>query len=273
MKRTILCLMLTLGLAITALISLQREPASARSLTARPPATEMFDPLKHINDKARAAKSGDPLAVRALADEILDVRGLGIPETVLNDMKDRLTRAELDHQTKGKQKAIDEIDVVKMVNSLAEKLELPDYAKTNTWQVRSLRMGVWPSLPDFIRQEDARERAKLKVQVGLRATSKMSPLEAAYIAALMLQQKATNPAYQIAPREERQFAYNLKLSEWTAHQNGKAKDSASPPELAPLNNPKADQMREAVSKGLAALPWAEQQSLSDNLLDTLGIQR
>lgn len=201
---------------------------------------------------------------------------MGIPAVAFDAIKDRLVRAEVEYRTRnGKQKAIDERDVVRMVNNLADTLQLPDYAKTNTLQVRHLRMGVWPRLKDFIRQEDAKERAKPNAHIGLRTTTKMSPLEATYLAMLMLQQKANNAAYQITPNEERRFAYNLKLERWTAHRNGKDLESQNLPRLKAQgeDNPKAGEIREAVSRGLTSLTSAQLGSLPNNLLDTLGIQR
>lgn len=83
MKRTILCLMLVSGLLATVLVIINREPVSGRSrLGSETPDTEL-DPFVKINNRARAAKSGDPSAVRALVTKPLILQGWGFLRLLL----------------------------------------------------------------------------------------------------------------------------------------------------------------------------------------------
>jgi hypothetical protein len=232
-------------------------------------------PFEELNRRARASRDGDPASIQSLADEAFKPAGLEIPVEAVEAMRDRLVAAEKEYRTeKGKQKAIEEHDVARMINYLADTLHLPGYARTSPRQVRHLRIGVWPYLPDFIGQEDAKERAKRDVRVGIKLTSKMSPLEAGYIAVLMLQQKATNEAFQVAPEEERLYVHRRNLERWTAHRNRKELVTNQQPTLKVQgeDNPKVKEIREAVTKGLKSLGFIELNNLPDSMLDNLGIK-
>lgn len=272
MKRIVLYLML--GSAFLAMVLMV---ATGESVSGRP-RKERESRQTRINKRAQDARNGDRAAIQALANETFDPADLGlgdIPEEAVEAIKNRLVKAEMDYRAgNGKQKAIEERDVARMINNLADTLQLPDYAKTNSFQVRHLRLGVWPNLLKFIAQEDAKERANPHVRMGLKITTKMSPLEGAYVAVLMLQQKNQNAAFQITPKQESLFVYNLKLERWTAHRNGKNLENQKPPQLKLLgqDNPKVREMRQAVSNGLTSLAPTELKNLPSNLLDSLGIE-
>lgn len=279
MKRIILCLMLGSFFLTTVLMVATRQSVSGRDRKESQSRQTRIDTQQtRINKRAHDARSGDQASIRALADETFDPAALGlghIPEEAVEAIRNRLVKAEMDYRAgNGKQKAIEERDVARMVNNLADTLQLPDYAKTNSFQVRHLRLGVWPKLLEFIAREDAKERANPHVRMGLKITTKMSPLEAAHVAVLMLQQKNQNAAFQITPKQENHFVYNLKLEHWTAHRNGKDLENRKLPrlKLPGQDNPKVSEMRDAVSKGLTSLAPTELKNLPNNLLDSLGIQ-
>lgn len=120
---------------------------------------------------------------------------MGVDPVELNGsgIKERLIRAESAFE-KGTHPAIPEANVAATVNSVARKLKAPDFAYTNTPQVRQLRvrlMGLSPKLTTFAPSG------------GL--SDQLRPVEAFYVAGMMIRQKLSNPEFQISPWERHQM--------------------------------------------------------------------
>ncbi|MDQ6652246.1 MAG: hypothetical protein M3Y84_05840 [Acidobacteriota bacterium] len=242
------------------------------------PNAESDNPLTALNQRAKEAKSEDLSSIRALADEVFAATAVfqEIPPDAVEAMKDRLVHAEMGYRFgNAKQKNIEEIDVARMVNQLADTLSLPDYAKTCPLQVKHLRMSLLFYLPNFIGQEHFKEKPGGKRKVGSKMTSKMSPLEAAYVALVLLQQKKDNAAFQVTSQEWRAFVYKKKLDLWQAHREGRSIEADAGPTLSEKtnSNPKRDEIEQAGARGAAALPTSTLQNLPDTLLDRLGVAR
>src|SRR5438876_11853703 len=230
MKRLKRYIVLTFSLLTIAILGVglllrnQSTVVRGQSQSSTGAASQNADPFNELNRKARAAKSGEPNSVQALADEFFASTAVfpEIPPEAVDAMKDRLVRAEMEYRGgNGKQKSIEEIDVARMVNQLADALSLPDYAKTCPLQVRHLRMSLLLYLPNIIGQEHFKEKPGAKRKVGSIMSGKMSPLEAAYVALVLLEQKKDNAAFQVTSEEWRALVYKKKLDLWQAHREGK----------------------------------------------------
>ena len=163
--------------------------------------------LGELNDKAKAAKSGNEESVRALADEVFKTADLNeAPAGMLDAVKDRLVRAEIGYRS-GNDEGIPEINVVKVINGLAQGFNAPEYAKTSKFEVRQLRVRTLLLVPNLI--ADGQRPAK----VGDSISDRMSPMEATFITALLLRQKLSNPEFQVTHAE--------RVSKWAEKHGAK----------------------------------------------------
>ncbi len=83
-----------------------------------------------LEEKARKAKGGNEDAVRDLAEEVIYQYGQMLPTEAQDGIMERVVRAEREYQKNGKG-GVRETHVVQAVNFLAEKFDVPDYAKTD----------------------------------------------------------------------------------------------------------------------------------------------
>jgi hypothetical protein len=151
-----------------------------------------------IDKKAQALKANDDASIRALADEIFAFPHVfgRLPAAVEAPFKDRLVGAEAAHLA-GRAKGVREEDIVRFVDRLADKLGVPDYARTNLHQVQVVRMRLALQSPAFMGRNLARADAK----VGERVNSEMSPLQAVHLLSVLFDQKLINPDFQVSAKE------------------------------------------------------------------------
>ena len=232
---------------------LSRDEAAAAARAAKP--------LAGLNDKARAAKNGDEAAVRGLADEIFNQFELGsAPAGLADSIKDRLVRAEVNYRAGGG-KGISDAAAVRMVNRLAHEVGAPAFARADVFELRRLKTGLLPYTSDLqsraadggVGHKDANEPS-------------MSPLEGAYFAMLLVQQKRFNPEYQ------------LTHDEWVALHGGKRSGKSNAKFQDKIKERKGDatrdvEMKKAFEDGLAKKSVGELLELPATLLDTLGVER
>ena len=245
--------------------------------------------LDSIDEKALQAKDNDETAVRALADEVFNTSDFAaLPVETRESMKDRVLRAELSYRKDGA--GVDEETVVQVVNEYVNKFGAPEYAKTSTLQVRYLRATLVRGYPNFIAQPLPGEREGLDQEVGTSINSMMSPLEAAYVTAVLLQQKMLNEEYQKTPQEWADSISQTQLEEWQADANRISSGEQAAPAATPsqpqlemrADNSKYGEMRQAftnnamkqvIGNGASALWSSNLQVLADTVLDDFGIPR
>lgn len=228
---------------------LSREEAAA--------AARASNPLAGLNDKARAAKGGDEAAVRALADEIFSqFNSENAPAGLADAMKERVVRAELNYRA-GRGKGISEANAVRMVNRLAHEIGAPAFARSDVFELRRLRAGLLPYTSDLQSRAGARKSP---------GEPSMSPLEATYFAFLLVQQKRSNPEFQ------------LTRDEWVELHGGKRKGKANAKFHEKIKERRDDaartvEMQKAFEDGLSKKSVAQLLELPATLLDTLGVER
>lgn len=225
-----------------------------------------------INDKAKKAQGNDERAVRELADEVFNTPYFAeMPETLRQTVKERVLRHEADYR-KGK-KGVKEEQIVLTVNGLADKFELPDYAKTSPLQVRVLRARLRAGYPDFISQDASQQSRGVKKKVGTHLKSEMSPLEAIFTTAVLLQQKLLNEDFQLAPGEYADNLHKKELEKWQAAREGHQNDGGQKAKLAFVEKSKYRELREAIGRKATVMKTADLLALPDETLDALGIKR
>jgi len=230
------------------------------------------NPFVRVNQRAHAARGGDPQAVRDLGREIVEsLAPQGIPATVQEAIADRVTRTELSYRSGGR-KGVSEYDVVNAVNSLVTELGAPEFAKTRRDQVRILRIGLMSELPALIdREEVVAGRARARREVGDKINTEMSPLEATAVTLTLLQQKLTNDEFQVKPHEFANNFYQKRVEAWRTRGNSleaRAEHKKSKLLDDTEKSQKRSEMEQVVGRNLDKLP-----GLADSSLDVLGIDR
>jgi len=165
-------------------------------------------PLSNINGKARAANNGGgETEVRALADEIFTTYQFDEAPAVVGDsIKERLVRAELNYRSGHGQQGISDASIVRAVNYLAYKLGAPAYAQTDVFELRRMKAAILPYTGDLQARSRAEEVTNViagnqKTNANDAHTPTMSPLEAIFFMTALVQQKQSNPEYQLTNEE------------------------------------------------------------------------
>lgn len=163
--------------------------AIATLMTGRAPAQSKADPHQKLQAKAKAAKGGDPRAIREFTDEIFNQQ---TPFTdAAESLKERVSRCE----TLFRQDAhepIHEKHFEKVFNEQMHAFGAPSFWKTNQSQIRVLRGHRRQLVPSFV---EPRPEKSHKVSEA------MGPAEAAYIVMQLAANKHFNPEFQVEPHE------------------------------------------------------------------------
>jgi hypothetical protein len=280
-KRPVVLSTLLLGALASALFWLGTT-ASVRSNSKPLRADEVKtgSPFARVNEKARIAKTGEPTAIRELADKVFEATSLPeLSPRTLDQMKERIVRSEIAYRSTGKG-GVPEKNIVKMINNLADKLGLPDYAKVDGILVRQTRVKMLTRMPQLFSQAVTREE-KGQGGVGSALKTEMSPMEASFLANLLLQQKMINESYQVTPQEGRTSLHKWQMQRWQAFRKFKASGQKGslpreqPTEGVSMREPSARsmEMSQALSRAKAKLRLPELLNLADASLDDLGIAK
>lgn len=230
----------------------QKDAAKAESNTNAP------HPLAAINEKAKAARTGNQTDAEDLVGEIIRVASFEneLRGFTADSIKERVGRAESRYRL-GQLAGIPESKIVRTINGLAKKFDLPAYARTNSYEVRKLRLELLPNFPQLINQKS---QGSQPVAVGSGLDPQMSPAEAFLVLSLMAQQKLFNPEYQLTDAERR--------SRWKEMHNHRSSQSNS---NLPRN--RSSEMRDALQRAVNSASASDAWKLSDITLNTLGIEQ
>ncbi|HEV8370961.1 MAG TPA: hypothetical protein VGQ39_23630 [Pyrinomonadaceae bacterium] len=212
-----------------------------------------------MNTKARAAKSGDPNAVNALAEDVFN--NFGTPETskVLSVFKDRLVRAEMDYLQK-RESGIEEGRMADALNRIAKDLGAPKYAYVNSRQIRYLRSNLLGIVPSFIGQLTDLKAGEVAVN------PEMSPLEVVAITQLLVTQKLSNPEFQVPPGEWTKNQHQKRVEERVTRPQNNAAVKSDTELITLTENDKTNALKQlVVTHSSNFLP------LIDRYLSDLGI--
>jgi hypothetical protein len=176
-------------------------------------AMEYKNNLQRVNEKAKGARSGDVNQLSELADEVF--LGSVLDRTpVGTSIKEHVLKAERLYR-EGKHEPIHEKNIVELVNHLAQSLNAPDYARTSASQVRLLRLALITQTPALVGAD--------AINSSDSVSGSMSPLEAAFVALTLMNQKMHNPAFQVAPSEWDEKRYEAALEDWKSFKAGNSR--------------------------------------------------
>lgn len=221
--------------------------------------TPTADPLEAINQKAKNARSGDSQDAEEYISEIISVAGLeselrGFTSTAI---KERVGRSESLYR-QGQSAGIPEAKIVRTVNGLVRQFNLPDYTKTSNYEVRRLRLGLLPNFPQVITQ---RNQGMQPVSAGAQIDSQMSPAEAVFVLAMMLQQKIANPDYQLTHAE--------RVNRWSEMHNHRVARRNLPDSA----QNRSREIKQALNRAVGSTSMSDALRLSGVTLNTLGIEQ
>ena len=216
------------------------------------------DHFKVLDDAARQAVPEDENSIRVLANAVFDAPHVypHLPADIESVAKNQLVQAEKAYMQKSGP-GIQEQAVVNAINTLADKLALPDYAKTSALQVRVTRMRGAVGAPIFMGKGMTQPGAK----IGDTISAEMSPLQAAYLTAVIIDQKFINPEYQMPPNEWDQGFQALS-------------QTSGAPKTAGIEagvNHKRRELDNAVVKGFSSLSASDASDLIEQTFSNLGI--
>ena len=240
-------LLLTLTLLVAALWIGQRAAAQSQSTGGKGKTSG-----ERVNELALQARSGDEQSTRKLMGELYDMEGLGVVGSeTLAPVTDRVVKAELDFRS-GKSKGIDEKNVVRTVNDLADKMGAPAYAHTSRYEVRKLRSRMMRSTPALVQIEDEKGNSGKAGSIS----STLSPVEAFHVTATLVRQKIFNPDFQQTDAE-------LRANWKSSHQH---------PGQQNTDTSRRDEMLSHVAGKLATTSPQDLIRQGSDSLTTLGIQ-
>jgi hypothetical protein len=214
-----------------------------------------------LDAKAARSQAGDEASVRDLAAGIFKPFGWANRAEIRGRILDRVVKAELAYRS-GQHPPVPEDNVVKVVNSLAQQLGAPDYAKTNLDQVRYLRTSLMVSSPHLV-ASGTRSGEDKEIPRAL------SPVEATYVVLSLIHQKLYNPKYQEVGDGWLKARHREDVERWEKHRE-KRLDVNSGPRLVSITGLRVAEMRQVAGRA-PMLPTPE--ALPDMALDDLGVSR
>jgi hypothetical protein len=162
------------------------------------PADSYKDPLITINNLASAAKSGSRPEAEALLEEIFKQFGVHTTSNIpIGMLKEQILAAQLEYQP-GLNKGIPEVEIVHFFRKIANSLSLPSLNVT-TEEIRNMRCALMPMLPHLVGQEFEPDTLK---HSGTSINPRLSPIEAAYVTLLLIEQKRYGDSITVASGDE-----------------------------------------------------------------------
>ena len=226
-------------------------------------------PEKRIDEKARVLDPNEEPSVRALTDEIFNYPHVvpRMPSDLESDIKDRLVRAEVNFLS-GRKSGVREEDIVLLVNTVSEKLKLPDFAKTSQKQIRALRMNMALASPIFM----GRGMANGNMRIGESINPELSPLEAVHIIGVMIDQKFLDPHFQVLPQQWDQEFHGKEIERIRERQALLEANPHVQHRIGTRDNPKRQELQDALTQSTNSMNVGDAMNLIDTAFKVLRIQ-
>lgn len=167
------------------------------------------EPYVRIDEKALAATGTEETAIRELAQAVFNPELSELPIEFARLFEERFIRAEINYR-RGDRAGIPEINVVRVIDEIAQRLDAPDYAKTSTDESREARLGISRRMPHFIVRKSTASKSEAQDKVETVISPTLSPLEAAYVINYLILQKKRNEWYQLTQEERTEIRRTLQ---------------------------------------------------------------
>jgi len=209
--------------------------------------------FSQLNIKARAVnEGGGSAAVNDLVNELFTT----FSTTVATDVKTRIVNSELLYQA-NQRGGVTETAVVQVVNGLKVKFNTPEFSKTDVYEVRKLRQALQLLAPQFVGHGRQSEQSAVG-DVNVTIVPEMSPAEAVFVTVAMLNQKMSNPNYQLTQAER-----NAMWADLHSTKIGQAVE---------VDPTRTSQISNAIGSKFATMSALEILAVPHRALDILGIE-
>ena len=207
----------------------------------------------------------------ALVDEIFNYpHSFGqIPPVMDTIVKERLTQAEMKYKL-GLGPGVQESDIVHIANTLADKFQLPDYARTTPHQVEVLRFSYELSSPVFMGGQAAQQDS----ETSRSGPAKLSPAQATYLLLGLVDAKMMNPNYQLPPDEWEKTQYGPMMENLVKYKELKesGQQSKAQARVVLMTEPtQTRDIRTAVSHAISEMSLTDGLDLVDQAFAAVGI--
>lgn len=179
------------------------SPAPAAAAATHPKPDPYNAPFRVMDRHAKLARQGSEADIRAITSQIFTQMGISPQLASAYGFSERVVQADLNYRRGYQDIPVRESDIVTALNNLNTTIGGPAWATTNLAEVRRLRMGLIALEPHFLASQappDSKGHYR-----ALEDT--MSPLQAVYVASMLIQQKLDNPDYQFTDAEKTQPAF------------------------------------------------------------------
>jgi hypothetical protein len=228
-------------------------------------------PAKKIDERAKLENPADGNSVRALVDEIFNYpHWIGqIPPVMDSVVKERLTQAEMNYKL-GRSRGVDVNGIVRLVNMLADKFQLPDYARTTPHQAEVLCFSLETAMPIFMALPSTSQADK----PGRAESSVMSPAQATQLLLTLIDAKLSSPDYQLAPDAWEKTKYGPMMEEASKLRELKESGQLSKLETKGVRIAMASQtdgVRTALAQAISQMSLTEGLDVVDQAFGAVGI--
>jgi len=234
-----------------------------------------MNPYASIEKKATLATPDDPTSIETLADEILRFPRSypSLPDAVNSVIKQRLVRSELLYRQR-KRPGVKEDAIVSTLNGLGERFGAPLHSRTTVSQVRVLRMWLALSEPGFMGAGVVRPGAVPGEPIG----ATLGPPQAIHLIDILINQKLTNPDFQVAPKEWEETSRRKVMDQIEASRAQLAAAKENPPssptakmQLRTYPSDKRRALESSFIDGISRLTTGQAVELANQSLISLGI--
>ena len=251
-------------------VSSQGNPVEARDQTVARP-QPYRSPWQKIEERAKLENPSDGNSVRALVDEIINSpNSFGeIPPVMDSIVKERLTQAEMKYKL-GLGPGVQENDIVHIANTLADKFQLPDYARTTPHQVEVLRLSLELSSPVFMGVQPLQQDS----ETSRSNPTKLSPAQATHLLLSLVNAKLYNPDYQLPPDEWEKTRYGPMMEKLVKYKESKESGQQSKPvtyAVLMMSHSPGEDIMTAVSHGISEMSLTDGLDLVDQAFAAVGI--
>ena len=228
-------------------------------------------PWQKIDERAKLENPTDGNSVRALVDEIFNQPHwfVTIPPVMDTIIEERLTQAEMNYKL-GRGAGVDVNGIVRLVNMLADKFQLPDSARTTAHQAEVLRFGFEITMPTFMALPSTSQAGKpVRTDSGM-----MSPAQAAYLLLTLIDVKLSSSDYQLPPDEWEKTKYGPIMEELTRSKEFRESGQPSRPQTRSVRISSVspnDELRAALSHAISQMSLTDGLDLVDQTFAAVGI--
>lgn len=250
---------------VFALLIFVKTPTISSAQASGETQNKMTSPYKQLEIAASHARLEEPDSISNLTDAVIgSPHFFQLPSPLTSVLKIELTKAEKSYRRKENQ-GVSEAQLADLLNLVGKKLKVPDYARTTPLQIRVLRMNLAITSPLFMGVGLSQQGMKK----GDSVKTTLSPLQAAHLFSVMIDQKLSNEDYQdpsidlsLRAREHSRNIENMKRT-------GQIRGDAF---VMHRSNPKNAEMRNSIAAGIQSMSIQDALELLDNMLSSINLK-